>query len=202
MKLYYAKGACSLVVRIILNEIDLKFDWESVDLKTKQTEHGNDFRLINPKGSVPALALQNGDILTENSVILQYLADKSDKTNLLPHTSDFRRYRILEWLNYITTELHKGFGPLFNPKVPQDIKDQIFVPILISKFTYLNNHLKKYPYLAGDHFTLPDSYLFVMLLWAINFKMDLTELTELTSYFVTLKTRKSIQLSLQQEEEH
>ncbi len=199
MKLYYTPGACSLVVRIIINEIGLKSEFESVNLKTKTTETGEDYLTINPKGSVPALQLKNGDILTENAVILQYLADDSKATQLLPPTTDFNRYRVLEWLTYITTELHKGIGILFNPTISEDLRNNFFIPLIKSKLSYVNNHLQQHKYLLGEQFTLPDAYLFVMLRWAIYFKIDLKEWSSLTQYFAKLSDRSSIQLSLKQE---
>lgn len=199
MKLYYSKGACSLVVRIILNEIGLDFESESVNLQTKKTETGCDFLTINAKGSVPTLQLDNGEQLTENAIILQYLADTSHATQLLPIVGDFKRYRVLEWLNYITSELHKGFGPLFNPNLSQDMKDQVFIPLLKYKLQYIDSHLKEHQYLLGEQFTLPDAYLFVMILWTSHFKFDLKQCENLTGYFNTLKDRESIQKSLKQE---
>jgi glutathione S-transferase len=199
MKLYYSKGACSLVPRIIINEIGLPCEYIAVDLKTKKTEAGEDFLKINPKGAVPTLMTNKAAVLTENAVILQYLADTNHATQLLPPINDFMRYRVLEWLNYITTELHKGFGPLFNPNVTQEMKDKIVLPILRSKFNYVNKHLENYTYLLGDNFTLPDAYLFVMLTWAKKFKFDFNEWPNISRYLLELQKRKSIQQSLKEE---
>lgn len=199
MKLYYTKGACSLVIRIIINELALDAEFEAVDLKTKKTETGKDFRNINPKGSVPTLQLNNGEILTENAIILQYLADKSKAKQLLPPVDDFKRYRVLEWLNYITTELHKSIGFLFNPAVTQDMKDKIILPAINNKLTYVNKHLANSKYLLGDEFTLPDAYLFVMLRWAFYFKFDFKDWEHLEKYFYLLSKRPSIETSLKQE---
>ena len=199
MKLYYAPGACSLVARIIMNEIGIESAFESVNLMTKTTETGQNFFNINPKGAVPVLQLNNGDILTENAVILQYLADKSNATQLLPPTSNFERYRVLEWVNYIATELHKGIGILFNPGITQELKNDIFIPLIKSKFKYVNQHLQDHVYLLGEHFTLPDAYLFVMLRWSVYFKFDLKEWNNLNRYFTNLQDRPSIQKSLKQE---
>ena len=199
MKLYYTKGACSLIVRIIINEIGLKADYESVDLRTKKTASGMDFLTINSKGSVPALQLDDGEILTENAVILQYLADTAHATQLLPAVGDFKRYRVLEWLNYTATDLHKGIGLLFNPAITQEMKEKIFFPLIKTKLSYINNHLKENQYLLGNYFTLPDAYLFVVMRWAAYFKIDLNEWTHLVKYLDELKNRKSIQESLQQE---
>ena len=199
MKLYYAKGACSLVVRITINEIGLNAEYESVNLKTKETESGKDYYTINHKGSVPALLIDSSEILTENAVILQYLADSSNATQLLPNIGSFSRYRVLEWLNYITTELHKGFGPLFNSSVTLAMKDEIFIPILLSKLNYIDKSLEGKHYLLGEDFTLPDAYLFVMLRWATSLKLDIAKCQNLNRYYAELSTRPSIQHSLAQE---
>lgn len=199
MKLYFSKAACSLVVRIIINEIGIDSEFESVNLRTKKTASGEDFLTINSKGAVPTLDIQNGEILTENAVILQYLCDISKATQLLPPIGDFNRYHVLEWLNYISTELHKGMGVLFNPAISQELKD-IFIPIIKTKLNYVNHHLQNHHYLMGDQFTLPDAYLFVMLMWTRYFNIELSEWENLTRYFDTLHRRDAIQLSLKQEE--
>src|SRR3990167_6389729 len=128
MKLYYTKGACSLVVRIIINELNINTEFESVNLSTKKTTTGRNFLEINPKGAVPTLEINPKEILTENAVILQYLADNAKATQLLPAIGDFNRYRVLEWLNYVATDLHKGIGILFNPAVTSELRDQLFMP--------------------------------------------------------------------------
>lgn len=199
MKLYYAPGACSLAVRITINEIGLKSEYELVDLKQKKTAGGKDFLNINPKGSVPTIETDDGEILTENAVILQYLADTAKATKLLPNVGDFKRYRILEWVNYITTELHKTCGPLFSPAISQEIKDQIFIPLLKSKLSFVDKHLENRNYLFGDGYTLPDGYLFVILRWAIYFKLNLADWPNLQRYFNELSKRKSVHESLVQE---
>ena len=200
MKFYYQKAACSLAVRIILNEVGASFEEEAVDLKTKICKNGKDFRKINPKGSVPTLELEGGVVLTENAVILQYLAHTYDKNNLLPARDDFEHYRILEWLNFVATELHKGFSPLFNPMVPAEVKERVFKPLLKSKFTYINNHLEHHSYLHHKHFTLPDAYLYVMIRWAIAHGVVLSDLTHLAQYVLLLNQKKSIKDSLMQEQ--
>jgi len=199
MKLFYAKGACSLAVRIIINEIGLNSEFESVDLKAKRTESGHDFLEINSKGAVPTLQLDNGAILTENAVILQYLADTNKAPSLLPAVDTLERYRVLEWVNYITTEVHKSFAGLFNPIVSDDIKGTLFIPMIKSKLNYINHELQDRKYLIGDHFTLPDAYLFVMLRWADSCKISLNEYPNLLSYQTELKVRSSIQKSLKEE---
>jgi glutathione S-transferase len=199
MKLYFSKGACSLVVRIIINEIGIDSEFESVNLKTKKTESGHDFLAINPKGAVPTLEVKNGDILTENAIILQYLCDASQATQLLPKIDDFQRYHVLEWLNYIATEIHKSMATLFNPSISQELKNDVFIPLIKTKLNYINRHMQTHHYLLGDHFTLPDAYLFVMLLWTRYFNIDLKEWENLVRYFDALHHRESIQHSLKQE---
>lgn len=198
MKLFYSKGACSLAVRILLNELNVECQFERVDLKTKKTETSRDFLEINPKGSVPVLELEEGQFLTENSAIQQYLADRYYAFELLPEVNDFKRYRVLEWLNFMSTEIHKGFGPLFSTQVPDQDKEEIFKPALKKKFEFIENHLKNSPYLL-DQFTLPDAYLFVMLRWLPHFKMDMSIWPKLTNYFEGLKKRPSIQKALHDE---
>ncbi len=199
MKLYYAKGACSLVPRMIINELGLQAAFESVDLKAKKTATGNNYLLINPKGAVPALEIKSGQVLTENAIILQYLADNANATQLLPGVNDFNRYRVLEWINYVATELHKGIGVLFNPSLPQTARDDVFIPLIKKKLSFVDAHLEHHPYLLGKEFTLPDAYLFVMLLWASHFKIELQTWAHLAQYFNTLKNRPSIQKALADE---
>ncbi len=199
MKLYYSKGACSLAVRIVICELGVACEFEAVDLHTKKTESGIDYLTINPKGSVPALLLDSKEILTENAVIQQYLADEFKASQLLPPVGVFKRYRVLEWLNYVSTELHKGFGPLFNPKLPQDIKDNIVKPALKAKFDFVDQHLSHSKYLVGDQFSLADGYLFVMIFWLPNFNINSAQWQNITRYFADLKNRKSIHQALADE---
>lgn len=199
MKLYYSKGACSLAVRIVINEIGLPCEFESVNLKTKQTETGLDFLKINPKGAVPVLELNQNETLTENSAIQQYLADQNNATSLLPAVGQFKRYKVLEWLNFVSTELHKGCGPLFNPNVPQETKDGLFKPLLKNRLDYVEEHLKNNKWLMGDGYTLPDGYLFVIVTWLPHFSFDMNAFPNLSRYANDMKQRKSVQKSLQEE---
>ena len=165
MKLYYAPGACSQAPHIILHELGLSHDAERVDLRAKQTESGRPYAEVNPKGSVPALEMDSGEVLTENAVILQYLGDRSGMAEVLPPVGNFRRYRVLEWVNYIATELHKSFGPLFSPDAGDETK--AFGKQLIAKrLDYVESELGDGPYLMGETLTLPDAYLFVITGWA------------------------------------
>jgi len=199
MKLYYSKGACSLAVRIAICEMNLPCKYESVDHKTKKTETGEDYLKINAKGAVPALMLDNKEVLTENAVIQQYLADTHHMTQFLPAVGDFKRYRALEWLNYVSTELHKGFAPFFNPKLPDNIKEEIFKPIMLSKFRFLDQHLSRNEYLLGEQFTLADGYLCVMILWCSFHKLDIAPLSNLLRYYADLKKREGVKKAYEEE---
>jgi glutathione S-transferase len=165
MKLYYSPGACSQAPHILLHELGLSHDAERVDLKAKTIESGGSYLDINPKGAVPALQLDSGDVLTENAVILQYLGDRSSVGEVLPPLGNFRRYRVLEWVNFITTELHKRFGYLFSPD-PTDEMKQLVIRDLGKKLDYVDGELGDGPFLMGDELTLPDPYLFVIASWA------------------------------------
>ncbi len=165
MKLYYSPGACSQAPHILLHETGLSHEVEKVDLKAKTYGDGKDYLAINPKGAVPALQLDNGEVLTENAVILQYLGDRSALGETLPPLGNFRRYRVFEWVNYITTELHKSFGPLFSPDAGDEVK--AFATALVGKkLDYVEREIGDGPFLLGDDLTLADVYLFVMTGWA------------------------------------
>lgn len=198
MKLYYSQGACSLTIRITIHELGLNSDYEAVNLKTKQTEQGNDFLKINPKGSVPVLEIAQNEFLTENAVILQYLADTHHATQLLPAVGDFNRYRVLELVNFITTDIHKTAGTLFFSNVPEDIKESVFKKLLIQKLHFLENKLQK-QFLMGDHISLADPYLFVMLFWLHKFKFDMKDFPNLSNFYERMHERESVRLSLKEE---
>jgi glutathione S-transferase len=199
VKLYYYKGSCSLVVRIILNELGITFQEEEVDLRNKKTASGANFLEINPKGAVPTVVLNDGDVLTENQVILQYLADTTAGQTLLPSVGNIKRYHTLEWLNYISTEMHKTLGMFFNPSASDEIKMKVLTPLIMTRFKYVNSQLSKGSYLMGEQFGLPDAYLFVMVRWAQYFKFDLSELTHLHEFMDRTLIRPSVVKSLQQE---
>jgi glutathione S-transferase len=181
MKLYYAPGACSMAPHIVLREANVAFDLVKADIRAKKLEDGSSYLAINPKGAVPALQLEDGTVLTENAAILQYVGDLAPESGLFPRLGDFRRYRVLEWLNYVATELHKGFGPLWNPSSPDDVKEATR-GLLGKKFDYVQERLGKGPYLLGDTFTLPDAYLFVVLNWTRIHDIDLSRWPGLTAY--------------------
>jgi glutathione S-transferase len=165
MKIYYSPGACSQAPHILLHEIGHDHDAVRVDLKAKTLEDGGDYLQINPKGSVPALQLDSGEVLTENAVILQYLGDRASWPEVLPPLGDFRRYRVLEMVNFITTEIHKRFSYLFSPDASDEMK-QLVTRDLGKKLDYIDGRLGEGPFLFGNDLTLPDVYLFVIASWA------------------------------------
>jgi glutathione S-transferase len=162
--LYYSPGACSQAPHILLHEIGIEHDAKRVDLKSKTLEDGSSYLSVNPKGAVPALQLDSGEVLTENAVVLQYLGDRAAWPEVLPPLGDFRRYRVLEMLNFITTELHKRFAFLFNPESSDDFK-KFVIRDLSKKLRYIDSRLGSGPFLMGDELTLPDPYLFVISRW-------------------------------------
>jgi len=164
MKLYYSPGACSQAPHIVLHETGLSHEAVKVALKEKRTEDGRDYRTINPKGSVPAIEFDNGEVLTENAVILQYLGDRAGSGDWLPPLGEFRRYRVLEWVNFITTELHKSFGPLFKADASDETK-AFFRKVIGERLDYVEGEFAG-PFLMGDALTLGDAYLFVITGWA------------------------------------
>ena len=164
MKLYYSPGACSLAPHMVLREAGFEFDLEKVSLAAKKTASGEDFMQINPKGYVPVLKLDDGHMLTEGPAIDQYLADKKPTSGLAPANGTMERYHLIEWLNFISTELHKQFGPLFKPNTPQETR-QTQVDLLGKRFDYVVDQLKNKQYLTGDVFTIADAYLFTVLNW-------------------------------------
>ena len=178
MKLYYSPGACSLSPHIALLEAGLPYELVKVDLRAKKLENGDDFLKVNPKGQVPALALDNGELVTEGPVIVQMIADKASARNLAPARDSAERYKLLEWLNFITGELHKNFSPLFQPAIPDDVK-AFFRDRLMGKFKYLDGALAGHDYLMGKQFTVADGYLFVMLTWAERMNLDLSAMPNL-----------------------
>ncbi|MGE0118924.1 MAG: glutathione transferase GstA [Dongiaceae bacterium] len=198
MKLYHTPGACSLAPHIALREAGLNFDLEQVDLGTKKTKSGADYTKINPKGYVPALALGNGEVLTEVPVILQYIADQKPESGLAPKAGTMERYRTQEWLNFVTAELHKGFGALFNPKVPEDYRP-VAIERLNQRLDFLATQIDGKPYLTGDKFTAPDAYLFTILSWAPHLKVSLDKWPTLKAYLERVAGRPQVQAALKAE---
>lgn len=194
MKLYYAPGACSLAPHIVAREAGLELDLVKIDLAAKRTEAGDDYLPINPKGSVPALRLDDGALLTENAVVLQYLAAQAPSARLMPEHG-FERYRLLEWLNFVATELHKGFGPLWNPATPDSVR-QATRDTLGGKFDYLQQALEGRDYLTGDRFTIADVYAFVVLNWTAMHDIDLSRWPGLVAFAQRVAARPAVRNAL------
>jgi glutathione S-transferase len=198
MKLYYSPGACSLSPHIALLEAGLNFSAEKVDLKSKKTESGADFTTVNSKGAVPALVMDDGKLLTEGAVIVQYIADQKPQSGLAPASGTLERYRLMELLNYIASEIHKGYSPLWNPAITADAKAAALAA-LDKKFTFLTAQLGDKPYLMGDTFTVADAYLFTVLSWSSHVGVDLGKWHALSAYLARVGHRPKVQEALKAE---
>jgi len=198
MKLYYSPGACSLSPHIALLEAGLPYHLVKVDLRAKKLENGEDYLKINPKGQVPALGLDSGEVMTEGPVIVQMIADQAAGKNLAPSRDSAERYRLQEWLNFVTTELHKNFSPLFNPAIPDEVK-AFFKDRIMGKVKYADEKLAGRDYLMGKQFTVADGYLYTMLRWADGHKMDLSGLNNLMAFKARVAARPKVQEALTKE---
>jgi glutathione S-transferase len=199
MKLYWSPGACSLSPHIALRESGIEFKLEKVDLKAKRTENDADYWQINPKGSVPTLVMENGEALTEGPAIVQYIADQVPAANLAPKAGTLERYRLMEMLNYITSELHKGFSPLFNRAMPEEAQ-KIFREQLEKKFAFINNVLEgraaRDEWLLGG-FSVADGYLFTVCRWARAFRFEFGP--NLNDHFKRMMQRPAVRAALEAE---
>jgi len=198
MKLYFSPGACSLSPRIALTEAGLSFDTQRVDTKTKEMVGGGDFFSINSKGYVPALQLDNGEVLTEGPAIVQYIADQNPASGLAPAAGTLARYRLQELLNFITSEIHKGFSPLFDPTLSAEVKES-FKAKLGKRFDWLSTQLTGKQYLMGDQFTVADGYLFTTLNWGQWVGIDLAKWPVLAEYHARVAARPAVQTALKAE---
>lgn len=198
MKLYYKSGACSLAPHIVLLEADLPFTLESVNLATKTTESGLDYTTINSKGSVPALQLAEGQLLTEGPAIVQYIADQKPESGLAPRAGSFERYKLMELLNFITSEIHKSYSPLFNPVASADWKAAAQAN-LQKKFKWLTDYLGQKTFLMGEAFTIADAYLFTVLSWSPRVGVDLAGHPSLSAYLARVAARPKVQAALKAE---
>lgn len=198
MKLYYSRGACSLAVHIALYEAGLSFQTERVDSKTKVMESGGDFRTINPRGYVPVLVLDNGEQLTEAGVLLQYVADLKPAAGLAPPAGTMPRYRLMEWLTYISSELHKSYSPLFSPNTPEDYKPVVKEHIA-QRLAYVEGKLAGRQYLLGEQFSIADAYLFVVVNWSKAVSVDLTAYANLQRFQERVAKRPGVQSALRAE---
>jgi glutathione S-transferase len=191
MKLYFAPGACSLSPHLALRESGLAFTLVRVDLGTKVTHEGDDFTRVNPKGQVPTLVLDDGSVLSEGPAIVQYIADQVPDKGLAPPHGTFARYRLQEWLNYIATELHKTFAPLFNKATPEDTREAVKAT-LAKRFGWVASQLEGRDHLLGEGYTVADGYLYNMLSWARFVGLDLSPWPALGAYFARCKARPSV----------
>jgi glutathione S-transferase len=198
MKLYYFSGACSLSPHIVLLEAGVAVTLVKVDSKTKKTESGADYLAINSKGAVPALQFDDGRVLTEGPAIVQYLADQKPESGLAPRAGTFERYQLMEILNYITSEVHKSFVPLFNPDSSAEMKAAA-VTNLAKKFDWLSGFLDKKAFLLGNTFTVADAYLFTVLNWTGYVKIDLSKWPVLTEFQSRIARRPKVQEAMKAE---
>lgn len=199
MKLYYSKGACSLSPHITACEAELPIELIEVDLQIKRTEIGEDFRLINPNGYVPVLILDDGNKLMEGPAIVQYLADQVPDKELAPPAGTFERYQLQQWLNFISTEIHKGgFAPLFNSATPEAAK-KMAIATLTSRLETVAEHLSNRAFLLGEHFTVADAYLFVMLGWGAYVDVDISRWPVLADYAAKISARPAVQKAMKEE---
>lgn len=195
MKLYFSPGACSLSPHIVLREAGYQFATEKVSLADKKTESGKDYRSINPKGYVPALELDDGEILTEGPAIVQFLADKAPDKHLAPAAGTMERYRLIEWLNFISTELHKSFSPLFKPHTPEESR-QAARDTIAARLDIVARQLQDKEYLTGNQFTVADAYLFTVLNWSGHVKIDLGLWPALQTYVQRVAARPAVREAL------
>ncbi len=198
MKLYYSPGTCSLSPHIILEEGQFTFELEKVDIRAKKTETGQDFTKINPKGYVPALVLDDGTILTEGPAIVQYLADQKPELKLVPPNGTLERYQLQSWLNFISTELHKNFSPLFNKQASEDHK-QMALDNLNKRFEWVASELADRLFLTGNDFTVADAYLFVVLRWSTLVSLDLSKWPALMSFLECVAARPAVAKAIKAE---
>ncbi len=197
-KLYYSPGACSLSPHIALREAGLPFELVMASTKTKKLADGTDFNQINAKGYVPLLELDDGQRLSEGPVIVQYIADQVPASQLAPAAGTMERYRLMEWLNFITSELHKGFSPLFNPAMPEEAK-ALARAKLVERLTWVDGQLAGKTFLMGDTFTVADAYLFTVAGWGAYVGVDIKPLANLSAYVARIAARPAVQEALKAE---
>lgn len=198
MKLYYAPGACSLSPHIVLRETRAEFKLDKVDLKARKTEAGADYLAVNPNGYVPALELDDGSVLTEGPAIVQYLADRAPGARLAPANGSAERYQLQSMLNFISTELHKQFSPLFDPATPEAVR-QAQLERIGKRLGFIEKRLEGRPYLFGEQFTVADAYLFTIVNWAGHVKLDLSPWPNVKAYRKRVAERPATQAALKAE---
>ena len=198
MKLYYAPGVCSLSPHIMLKETGLAYQLVKTDIRAKTIDGGGDYRATNPLGYVPALALDDGTILTEGPAIVQYLADKAPERMLAPANGTLERYKLQSWLNFLSSEVHKGFSPLLNPAMPEEAK-QIAKDRLATRFVHLETHFARHNYLMGKEFSLPDAYAFTVLRWTAPTNIDLAPYPHIQAFMKRMQARPAVQAAMKAE---
>lgn len=198
MKLYYSPGVCSLAPHIALREAGLDFTLEKVDAASKRTDAGRDFLTVNPNGYVPALEIESGVILTEGPAIMQYIADQAPSARLIPPAGSIERYRLLEWLNFITSEIHKSFTPLFKPGTPAETMGS-FRNLLAARFDHVERHLAQRDYLLDGSFSIADAYLFVTTGWSGFVDIDLQKWPSIMEFRKRISTRPAVKAALRAE---
>jgi glutathione S-transferase len=199
MKLYFSPGACSLSPHIVLREAGVPFELEQVNLQTKKLKRNEgDYLQVNPKGQVPVLQLDSGEILTEGPAIVQYVADQKPASGLAPANGTMARYHTQEWLNFVTSELHKVFTPLFRQTTPEEFV-KLSKETLATRFTYLDKHLADRQYLMGDKFTVPDAYCFTVTRWTQYKDIDLGRWPNLKAYMDRVAARPKVQEAMKAE---
>lgn len=198
MKLYYSPGACSLAPHIVLREAGHAFDLVKVDIPNKKTEHGDDYWKINPKGYVPALVLDSGEVLTEVGVVCQYLADQKPGSGLAPEAGTMARYHLMEWLNFVATEVHKQIGALFNPKMTPEMKE-VQLGVIERRLNALEKMLGGKDYLMGERFSVADAYLFTVLNWSRIHKIDMAKWPKIQAFMARIADRPKVKEAMKAE---
>lgn len=198
MKLYYSPGACSMAPHIVAREAEYQFDLEKVDIPNKKTAGGEDFWKINPKGYVPALKLDDGELLTEVGVIIQYLADQKPESGLAPRAGTMERYHLMEAVNFAATEIHKQIGALFNPKMTPEMKE-VQLGVIERRFNALEKALEGKPYITGEKFSVADAYLYTVLNWTGMHKIDLAKWPNIKGFMARVAARPKVQETLKAE---
>lgn len=198
MKLYYMSAACSQASNIALRDAGLAFELVKVDRHTYKTADGLDFKDVNPKGYVPALRLDSGEVLTENVAVLQYIADRNPGAKLAPVPGTLERYRLMEWLSYINSELHKGYSPLFKHDAPPEMKSYVREH-LMGRIDFVERALGGRTFLMGEQYTIADPYLFVVLSWSPHINIDLERWPQLKRYVERIRERPNVQAALKAE---
>jgi glutathione S-transferase len=198
MKLYYSPGACSLSPHIVAREAGLPLTLVRVDAKSKKTANGDDYLAVNGKGYVPTLELDDGSRLTEGPAIVQYLADRVPQKQLAPTHGTMERYRLQEWLNFITSEIHKQFSPLFDASMPDEVKAKLRDK-LAGRFDWIVKQLGDRPYLMGRTFSVADAYLFTVLNWSKWTGIDMSRWPVLQEYVARIAARPEVQAAMKEE---